>query len=125
MFTLTKRARFEASHQLPAHDGKCRRLHGHSWYVTVEVSGDTLHASGPKAGMLVDFYDLSRPLDRLIEESLDHYHLNDSTGLENPTSESLAKWIWDRLASEVRGLSAVIVEETCTSSCRYSPRGRQ
>jgi 6-pyruvoyltetrahydropterin/6-carboxytetrahydropterin synthase len=121
MYTLTKRATFEASHQLPHHDGKCARLHGHSWQVVVEVQGDKLQETGPQAGMLVDFYRIGDPLKRLVEKSLDHYHLNDSTGLENPTSEALARWIYDRLALEVPLLSAVVGEETCTARAEYRP----
>lgn len=120
-WTLTKRATFEASHRLPLHDGKCARLHGHSWRVEVQVAGDALHAGGPQSGMLVDFYRIGEPLRRLVDAHLDHYHLNDSTGLENPTSEELARWIYDRLAHEVPLLAAVVVEETCTSRAEYRP----
>lgn len=118
---LTKRGRFEAAHVLPHHDGKCARLHGHSWQVEIEVIGYVLVEYGPKAGMVVDFADLSRPLDRLIEQRLDHYHLNESTGLESPTSEALARWIFDALCPDVPSLTAVTVEETCTSRAEYRP----
>ncbi len=121
MFTLTKRATFEASHQLPHHDGKCARLHGHSWQVVVEVRGETLRTDGPQRGMLVDFYRIGEPLRKLVEAKLDHYHLNESTGLANPTSEELARWIYDRLALEVPLLAAVVVEETCTARAEYRP----
>lgn len=121
-FTLKKRATFEASHQLPNHDGKCARLHGHSWRVEIEVAGDVLQNDGPKAGMLVDFADIARPLKQLVEESLDHWHLNESTGLPNPTSEVLAQWIFYKLRPQIPGLVAVTVDETCTSSCRYDHR---
>ena len=123
-YTLTKSATFEASHILPHHDGKCARLHGHSWKVTVEVSGDTLHRDGVKAGMLTDYGDISAPLKRLVEGSLDHWHLNDSTGLESPTSELLATWVFEALRGEIPGLSAVTIEETCTSRCTYRPEVR-
>jgi 6-pyruvoyltetrahydropterin/6-carboxytetrahydropterin synthase len=123
MYILTKRARFEAAHQLPNHDGKCARLHGHSWQVEVEVLSPTLHVQGPKAGMAVDFGDVSAPLKAVVESHLDHYHLNDTTGLENPTSELLALWLYERLVSVYKELgvtlSAVTVEETCTSRARY------
>jgi 6-pyruvoyltetrahydropterin/6-carboxytetrahydropterin synthase len=124
-FLLTKRATFEASHLLPHHDGKCRRLHGHSWKVEVEVECLGLHLSGPKSGMGADFGDISDPLKALVEARLDHYHLNDSTGLEDPTSERLCVWIFDRLAPEYERLgvtlSAVTIEETCTSRARFEP----
>lgn len=120
-WTLTKSVTFEASHRLPNHDGKCARLHGHSWRVTVEVRGSALQGTGAQAGMLVDFYRIGDPLKRLVEGHLDHYHLNDTTGLENPTSEELARWIYDRLAADVPLLSAVMVDETCTSRAEYRP----
>ncbi|MES2341682.1 MAG: 6-carboxytetrahydropterin synthase QueD [Pseudomonadota bacterium] len=125
VYTLTKSATFEAAHRLPAHDGKCARLHGHSWRILVEVGADALHAEGPKAGMAADFGDVGRPLKALVEESLDHWHLNESTGLDNPTSEAIAEWAYHRLADAYERLDvtlvAVTVEETCTSRARYEP----
>lgn len=124
-FTLTKRATFEASHRLPRHDGKCRRLHGHSWAVEVEVRSRVLQDRGAKTGMAADFGDISAPLKALIEKSLDHWHLNKSTGLASPTSEVLAIWIFNRLKNDYFKLgvtlAAVTVEETCTSRARYEP----
>lgn len=120
-WTLEKEFRFEASHQLPHHDGKCARLHGHSWRGRIAVSGDRLATSGPKAGMLVDYGDLSAALEPIVRDYLDHWHLNDSTGLENPTSEDLARWVFDRLRSALPLLTAVAIEETCTSRCEYRP----
>jgi 6-pyruvoyltetrahydropterin/6-carboxytetrahydropterin synthase len=119
MFRLTKEFRFEASHQLPAHDGKCARLHGHSWRGRVVVRGDVLVDSGPKVGMLLDYGDIKRAVEPLVREHLDHWHLNDSTGLLNPTSEELARWVFERLRPALPMLEAVIIEETCTSSCEY------
>lgn len=121
MWTLTKQFRFEAAHRLPGHDGKCARLHGHSWVGYVVVEGDKLHATGPKAGMLVDFGDMSKPVKVMVDEHLDHYYLNESTGLDNPTSEEVARWIFDYLATWIPLLKAVVIEETCTSRCEYSP----
>lgn len=121
MFTLSKQFRFEASHQLPAHDGKCARLHGHSWIGWVYVRGPELQSSGPKAGMLIDFGDLKQLLSPLVDDFLDHHHLNDTTGLANPTSEEIARWIYQRLRPQLANLLAVEIEETCTSRCRYEP----
>ena len=116
---LEKTFTFEASHQLPNHDGKCARLHGHSWRGTVRVLAGSLHKTGPKQGMAIDYADISKPIKELVEVSLDHFHLNESTGLTNPTSEELARWIYNILQSEIPGLSAVVIEETCTSRCTY------
>lgn len=118
---LTKQARFEASHVLPRQGGKCARLHGHSWTVEIEAAGYALQESGTRSGMVMDFADIGGPLKRLVEASLDHYHLNETTGLPDPTSEALARWIYERLAPEIPALSAVSVRETCTSCVEYRP----
>lgn len=118
-FKLKKEFRFEAAHKLPKHDGKCSRLHGHSWTMRVHVVGGKLQDSGPKSGMLMDFGDISKAVKPLVEDCLDHHYLNESTGLENPTSEELARWIFERLHPVIPGLVAIEVDETCTSSCCY------
>ena len=119
MWQLEKEFSFEASHQLPHHDGKCARLHGHSWKGRVIVQSSVLYHDGPKQGMVMDYADISVPVKRLVEATLDHYHLNDSTGLENPTSEELAAWIYRQLEPNIPGMIAVVIEETCTSRCSY------
>lgn len=119
-FKLTKTFRFEASHQLPHHDGKCARLHGHSWLGSVVVSGGSLYDEGPKAGMLMDYGDIKAAVEPLVTAHLDHWHLNASTGLANPTSEELARWIFEKLQPTLPGLHAVVIEETCTSRCEFT-----
>lgn len=126
MFRLEKEFRFEASHQLPFHDGKCRRLHGHSWVGRIIVEGKALSEEKEKAGMLMDFYDLGQLIRPLVEEHLDHWHLNDSLRMESPTSEAIAKWVFDRIEPAVRKISAgritlkaVQIDETCTSRAIY------
>jgi 6-pyruvoyltetrahydropterin/6-carboxytetrahydropterin synthase len=123
MWVLRKTVPFEAAHWLPAHDGKCQRLHGHSWRLTVEVRGTALHATGPKQGMVLDYGDISALVRPLVEGFLDHWCLNDTTGLVNPTSEELARWGYERLSGRLPGLYAVEIEETCTSAARYCPEG--
>src|SRR4051812_37245444 len=91
MFVIEKTFTFEASHRLPNHDGKCKRLHGHSWKVTLTLHGQQLKKDGPQKGMLVDYCQISDVFKPFLEEKLDHWHLNDTTGLENPTSESIAQ----------------------------------
>jgi 6-pyruvoyltetrahydropterin/6-carboxytetrahydropterin synthase len=66
----------------------------------------------------MDFADLKASVKPIIDE-LDHYYLNDITGLENPTSEVIARWIWRRLVPTLAGLSQIVVRETCTSGCIY------
>ena len=106
----------EAAHRLPnvPPGHKCARLHGHSFRVELRARGP-LH---PALGWVVDFADLKAAFQPLYDQ-LDHHYLNDIPGLENPTSERLAIWIWDRLRPVVPGLSAVVVRETCTSGCEY------
>lgn len=113
---LRKAFQFEAAHLLPhlPPDHKCRRLHGHSFQVEIAVQGEC----DTKLGWLMDYADLSRAFKPLWEQ-LDHYYLNDVPGLENPTSENIALWIWDRLKPELPLLSEVLVAETCTARCLY------
>lgn len=111
---------FEAAHRLPhlPPEHKCTRLHGHSYRVQVAVAGPI----DAPLGWVMDFGDIKaawKPLD----DELDHYYLNDIEGLENPTSENLATWIWARLSGSLPGLESVTVRETCTSGCIYRGPG--
>jgi 6-pyruvoyltetrahydropterin/6-carboxytetrahydropterin synthase len=113
---LHKEFRFEAAHLLPNVPAghKCRRLHGHSFRVTVWVEGEV----GETSGWVMDFADIAAAFAPL-HDTLDHRYLNEIDGLANPTSEVLAVWIWERLQPELAGLCRVDVHETCTSGCRY------
>ena len=113
---LYKDFRFEAAHRLPnvPEGHKCARLHGHSFLVRLTISGDV----DPKTGWLMDFDDIKNAFAPLLDQ-LDHYYLNAVPGLENPTSEILAKWIWDRLKPNLPELAAVEIRETCTVGCTY------
>ncbi|MFI1397527.1 6-carboxytetrahydropterin synthase QueD [Streptomyces sp. NPDC020681] len=107
---------FEAAHRLPRvpEGHKCARLHGHSYKVIVHVEAPV----DPEAGWVMDFGDVKRAF-KPLEAQLDHYYLNEIGGLENPTSEVLARWIWERLQPKLPALSALTVRETCTSGCTY------
>lgn len=113
---LRKTFQFEAAHLLPhlpeAH--KCRRLHGHSFMVDIVVAGEC----DPKLGWVMDYADIKAAFDPLWRQ-LDHYHLNEVSGLENPTSENIAIWIWDRLKPRLPLLTEVVVAETCTARAVY------
>ncbi len=113
---LAKRFRFEAAHHLPhvPADHKCRRVHGHSFRVTVRIAG----AVDPHAGWLMDYADLAAAFEP-VRLQLDHYDLNTIEGLDNPTSEHVARWIWERLKPRLPALFSITVHETCTSSCTY------
>lgn len=118
-WTLSKEFRFEASHQLPSHDGKCARLHGHSWRGLVTVQGERLETEGSKQGMVMDYADIKKALAPLLSDYLDHHHLNDTLQVQNPTSEVVAKWIYDKLEQSGLNVSSVRIDETCTSRCVY------
>ena len=113
---VVKDFRFEAAHFLPnvPEGHKCRRIHGHSFRGEIAVRGSI----DPKLGWLIDFADLKKAIDPIVAR-LDHYMLNDLAGLENPTSEILAMWIWRELVPHVPNLHRVTIEETCTSRCHY------
>jgi 6-pyruvoyltetrahydropterin/6-carboxytetrahydropterin synthase len=117
---IYKRFTFEAAHFLPnAPEGhKCRRLHGHSFAVELHVAGPV----GEASGWVMDFGDLKKAF-RPLYEQLDHRLLNEVEGLENPTSENVARWIWQRLAPQLPGLAKVVVQETCTAGCVYRGPG--
>lgn len=113
---ICKEFGFESAHRLPnvAEDHKCARLHGHSFRVEVHVRGEV----DPAMGWVMDFAEIGDACEP-IRESLDHRYLNEIEGLENPTSEVLAAWIWERLDETLPGLCAVVVRETCTTACTY------
>ncbi len=119
MYQISKTFRFEDSHQLPNHDGKCRRLHGHSWVGKVTIQGSILQIEGPKAGMLMDYGDIKKIVDPIVEEYLDHHHLNESLEMMNPTSEHIAEWLFYKLLPNLPNLHSVCIEETCTSAAMY------
>ena len=106
----------EAAHRLPnvPENHKCRRLHGHSFRIEIRVAGPVQE----NAGWIMDFADIGRAFQPLYEQ-LDHHYLNEIEGLENPTSEHLARWIWRRLKPALPLLSEVAVRETCTAGCVY------
>jgi 6-pyruvoyltetrahydropterin/6-carboxytetrahydropterin synthase len=109
----------EAAHRLPnvPTGHKCERLHGHSYRVEVHVSGRV----GSDTGWVIDFADIQKAFQPLFEQ-LDHHYLNEVEGLPNPTSENIARWIWDRLQPGLPALSKVVIHETCTSGCIYEGR---
>lgn len=115
--SLTKTIRFEAAHWLPCfpEGHKCRRLHGHSFVVDVVVEGEV----DPAKGYLMDFGEI-KAATAPVELALDHYCLNDIEGLENPTAEMLAMWIYNRLKPTLPLLAMVRVRETCTTVAEYN-----
>ena len=114
---ISKKFSIEAAHRLPnvPPGHKCARLHGHSFQVEIHVSGPV----DPRLGWVMDFADLKTAF-RPVFDRIDHHYLNEVSGLENPTSENLARWIWKELKPSLPLLSKVTVNETCTSGCSYT-----
>jgi 6-pyruvoyltetrahydropterin/6-carboxytetrahydropterin synthase len=113
---IFKEFRIEAAHRLPNVPAghKCARLHGHSFRIGVYVAGPPQ----PDTGWVQDFADIKQAA-LPVYEALDHCYLNEIPGLENPTSERLAIWIWERLQPRLPNLARIVIHETCTSGCEY------
>lgn len=113
---LVKEFTFEAAHRLPnvPESHKCFRLHGHSFRCEVAVRGEV----DAKTGWFIDYAEISEAFEPL-REMLDHHYLNEIDGLENATSENVARWVWERLEGRIRGLNRVTIRETCTARCDY------
>jgi 6-pyruvoyltetrahydropterin/6-carboxytetrahydropterin synthase len=113
---LTHEFTLESAHSLPrlAESHKCRRVHGHSFVIEVQVEGEI----DPAMGWLIDYADLQKSFEP-VHGALDHRLLNEVEGLENPTSENLAVWIWKRLKPSLPMLTEIVVHETCQARCGY------
>lgn len=106
----------DVAHRLPnvPPGHKCSKMHGHTFRIEVRVKGTVQ----PKTGWVMDFADIASAFSPVYDE-LDHKCLNDIEGLENPTSENLALWIWRRLKPSLPGISAIVVQESPESGCIY------
>ena len=113
---LVKELRFEAAHRLPKVPAghKCARLHGHSFKIELTVEGPV----NPETGWFIDYAEIDDAWQPLFD-ALDHNYLNEVPGLENPTSENLARWLWERIKTKIPALSQVTVHETCDARCEY------
>ena len=114
---IAKEFHFEAAHLLPKvpPKHKCSRLHGHSYRFEVLLGGYINN----KNGWLRDFNDIQNAVQPILTNKLDHYYLNKIPGLENPTSENLAIWLWKKLYKKLPELKEITIFETCTSRCTY------
>jgi 6-pyruvoyltetrahydropterin/6-carboxytetrahydropterin synthase len=114
---ITKAFTFEAAHRLPHVDPehRCHRMHGHSYRVELMLEGPV----DARSGFVVDFFDVKAAFAPLLLR-LDHYCLNDVEGLENPTAENIAIWIWDRVKPLLPLLAGVVVFETQTCWVEYN-----
>jgi 6-pyruvoyltetrahydropterin/6-carboxytetrahydropterin synthase len=107
----------EAAHRLPnvPTGHKCARLHGHSFRIELHLSGDV----DAHRGWVMDFADVKEAFQPIYDQ-LDHHYLNEIAGLENPTSENLARWVWQKVKPRLPLLSKIVIHETCTSGCEYT-----
>lgn len=116
MYTVTVRAEFNSAHKLRDYHGKCENLHGHNWVVEATVGSRNLDSTG----MVIDFSDLKKKVSEILER-LDHKFLNELEPFrdKNPTSENIARFIYDMLKGVYKGLVRVTVWETPTSCASY------
>jgi 6-pyruvoyltetrahydropterin/6-carboxytetrahydropterin synthase len=114
---IYKEFKFDSAHWLPhvPPGHKCANMHGHTYIVEIHVEDEL----DPKLGWVLDYADLSKQVVPLIDQ-LDHKVLNEIEGLENPTAEHLALWLWSQLESNLPQLSQVVVKENPTNVCIYS-----
>ena len=113
---IFKQFSIEAAHWLPnvPPGHKCARMHGHSFQIQVHVRAPV----DPHLGWVMDFAEIKAAFAP-IEDLIDHRCLNEVEGLENPTSENLARWLWKQLLPSLPLLSKIVVQETCTSGCVF------
>jgi 6-pyruvoyltetrahydropterin/6-carboxytetrahydropterin synthase len=115
-WTLKQHFHIESARRLPklSEGHPCARIHGHSFKIVLSLRGDL----DPQAGWVIDYNDIISAFDPLHKQ-LDHAYLNEVPGLENPTSELLAKWIFDRLKPRLPSLETVSIMETPTTECIF------
>ena len=119
MYELTVEGEFSAAHLMRDYDGECARMHGHNYRVLLAVEGEELD----ECGMLVDFTELKREFEKILEE-LDHRNLNELPPFDeiNPSSENIARYIFQRTQEaleEGMAVSAVTIYESPRSSATY------
>lgn len=122
-FRISKEFRFEAAHYLPHHDGKCARMHGHSWVGHVVLESEVIENTGPKQNMVMDFADIKAIIEKDVENLLDHHCLNVTLPIESPTAEAVAMFLYNAWKYALPTLVYVRIEETCTSAVEYGIGG--
>lgn len=120
MYELTIETQFSAAHQLRGYKGRCEKLHGHNWRVQVSVFAERLD----EIGLAIDFHELKKITNEVLLP-LDHSMLNEVFPFTeiNPSSENIAKWLYDSLKKRVNNdnikLSAVTVWESEAAAATY------
>ena len=119
MFTIERDYRFEAARVLPKlpTEHPCSRLHGHAFGVTLVVKGEL----DREKEWVADYHELDEVYKEKVHKLLDHGYLNDVAGLKNPTTENVAKWIFEKVREEMSGLVEVVISEEGDTRCRYRP----
>lgn len=117
MYSIKVEAHFSSAHNLGGYKGKCEELHGHSWKVGAEVASNKLN----RIGLVVDFKYLKKELNKVLEK-LDHKYLNNIAYFKkvNPTSENIARYIYDNLRAKIPNLKSITVWESYDSCASYS-----
>lgn len=116
IFELKQQFQIEAARSLPnlPKDHPCSRLHGHSFVIILTLKGSL----DPLKGWVRDYHEVSQIMKPLLDQ-LDHRHLNEVSGLENPTSELLTHWIFERARKVLPELVRVTIKETPMTECSY------
>ena len=114
---IFKEFTFDSAHSLPnvPEGHKCKAIHGHTYRLKVIIEGEL----DPHLGWVMDFADIKQAIKPVIEE-IDHKYMNDIEGLENPTCEAIAKWLWDKMKPNLPLLKEIELHETPTSGVVYS-----
>lgn len=103
---------FASSHFLENYKGKCENLHGHNYKMTITIEGEV-----KKDGMIKDFKEIKKIVQKYILEKIDHKHLNEI--IDNPSVENLIVWIWKNLKTHLPELKRIKIYETDTCYCTY------
>ena len=117
---IYKQFNIESARSLPnlSQHHPCSKVHGHSFKIILSFKGEI----DKKTGFVIDFNDIDNVFNPL-KNKLDHVYLNDVEGLENPSSENICIWIWEKIKSKLPGLHMIEIKETMTTGCKY--RGEQ
>ncbi|MEM1108653.1 MAG: 6-carboxytetrahydropterin synthase QueD [Planctomycetota bacterium] len=115
---ILRKFSFDASHQLftMPEGHKCRRMHGHTYQCEIVCEGEV----DPSVGFFLDYGDLKKHIEPIVD-TLDHRYLNEIEGLEVPTAEIIAKWIYDKIKPGLPSLVCVRLFETPNNGVEYAP----
>lgn len=113
---IFKQFTFDSAHFLPnvPPGHKCREMHGHTYRLVVHLEGEL----DKNLGWVMDFADVNRVIDPIVKR-IDHQLLNNIEGLENPTCERIAVWLWDQIKPQIPLLCRIVLHETPTSGVVY------